>query len=51
VIRGFDELFAATEPDFAPYYAQLRARESLAPSTVLASDRVYHRGAAPPRAA
>jgi phenylalanine-4-hydroxylase len=51
VIRGFDELFAATEPDFAPYYPRLRARESLAPSAVLASDRVYHRGIGPPRAA
>ncbi|HUJ00494.1 MAG TPA: phenylalanine 4-monooxygenase [Usitatibacter sp.] len=51
VIRGFGELFAATEPDFAPYYRQLGAREPYAPSAVLASDRVYHRGAAPTRAA
>jgi phenylalanine-4-hydroxylase len=51
VIRGFDELFAATAPDFAPYYRELRTREPYAPSTVLASDRVYHRGAAPTRAA
>jgi phenylalanine-4-hydroxylase len=51
VIRNFDELFAATAPDFTPYYAQLRGREPYAPSTVLATDRVYHRGIAPTRAA
>ena len=51
VIRGFDELFDATEPDFAPYYRELAAREAYAPSTVLATDRVYHRGIAPTRAA
>jgi phenylalanine-4-hydroxylase len=51
VIRGFDELFDATAPDFAPYYAKLRAMEPLAAPAVLPSDRVYHRGVAPPRAA
>jgi phenylalanine-4-hydroxylase len=51
VVRGFDELFDATEPDFAPYYRTLRAQEPLAASAVLPGDRVYHRGAAPPRAA
>jgi phenylalanine-4-hydroxylase len=51
VIRGFEELFRATEPDFAPYYAELRGREPYAASTVLATDRVYHRGIAPQRAA
>ena len=51
VIRGFDELFRATEPDFTPFYAQLRGREAHAPSTVLASDRVHHRGANPIRRA
>jgi phenylalanine-4-hydroxylase len=51
VIRGFGELFDATAPDFAPYYASLRALEPLAASAVLPSDRVYHRGIAPPRAA
>ena len=45
VIRDFGELFAATAPDFAPYYASLRGREDYAPSAVLASDRVFHRGA------
>jgi phenylalanine-4-hydroxylase len=44
VIRDFGELFAATAPDFTPYYDQLRGREPYAPSTVLATDRVYHRG-------
>jgi len=51
VIRGFDELFEATEPDFAPYYRELAGREAYAPSAVLPTDRVYHRGTAPSRAA
>lgn len=49
VVRGFDELFEATEPDFAPYYRELAGREAYAPSTVLPTDRVYHRGTAPSR--
>lgn len=44
VIRGFDELFAATEPDFGPYYAQLEAASPIAAGAVLDSDRVLHRG-------
>jgi phenylalanine-4-hydroxylase len=44
VIRGFDQLFDATAPDFTPLYAALRGREAYAPSTVLATDKVYHRG-------
>jgi phenylalanine-4-hydroxylase len=51
VIRDFKQLFDATAPDFTPYYDQLRGREPYAPSAVLASDRVYHRGIAPVRAA
>jgi len=51
VIRDFGELFRATEPDFTPYYAQLRGREPHAARKVLATDRVYHRGSAPQRAA
>ncbi|MEO5677451.1 MAG: phenylalanine 4-monooxygenase [Usitatibacter sp.] len=51
VIRDFEQLFDATAPDFTPYYAQLHGREPYAPSTVLASDRVYHRGLAPQRGA
>ena len=51
VIRDFRELFEATAPDFAPYYAQLKGREPHAPSAVLATDRVFHRGISPARAA
>ena len=51
VIRDFEQLFEATAPDFGPYYDGLRGREPHAPSAVLASDRVYHRGAAPMRTA
>jgi phenylalanine-4-hydroxylase len=51
VIRDFGQLFEATEPDFAPFYDALRGREPHAPSAILATDRVYHRGEAPARAA
>ena len=51
VIRDFRQLFEATAPDFTPYYEQLRGREPHAPSAVLATDKVYHRGIAPQRAA
>jgi phenylalanine-4-hydroxylase len=51
VIRDFEQLFDATAPDFTPYYQQLRGREPHAPSAVLATDKVYHRGIAPQRAA
>jgi phenylalanine-4-hydroxylase len=51
VIRDFRQLFDATAPDFTPYYDQLRGREPHAPSAVLATDKVYHRGIAPQRAA
>ncbi len=51
VIRDFGQLFEATAPDFTPYYERLRGREPIAPSSVLASDRVYHRGLLPVRAA
>ena len=44
VIRDFEQLFEATAPDFTPYYAALHGKEAYAPSTVLASDKVYHRG-------
>ena len=47
VIRDFSQLFDATAPNFTPYYEQLRGREAYSPSTVLATDRVYHRGVAP----
>ena len=51
VIRDFKQLFDATAPDFTPYYEQLRGREPHAPAAVLATDKVYHRGIAPQRAA
>jgi phenylalanine-4-hydroxylase len=51
VIRDFEQLFDATAPDFTPYYEQLRGREPYQPSAVLATDRIYHRGLAPVRAA
>jgi phenylalanine-4-hydroxylase len=51
VIRDFGQLFDATAPDFAPYYAALQGREPHIPSAVLATDKVYHRGLAPARAA
>jgi phenylalanine-4-hydroxylase len=51
VIRDFRQLFDATAPDFTPYYEQLKGREPYAPATVLATDRVYHRGLSPVRAA
>ena len=51
VIRDFEQLFDATAPDFTPYYKALKLREPYSPSTVLATDRVYHRGVSPVRAA
>jgi phenylalanine-4-hydroxylase len=44
VIRDFGELFAATAPDFTAYYRELEGREPHDASTVLATDKVYHRG-------
>ena len=43
VIRGFEELFEATRPDFTPYYAELGRLSDLEPEAVLPSDRVLHR--------
>jgi phenylalanine-4-hydroxylase len=45
VIRDFEQLFEATAPDFTPYYERLKGREPYAASMVLASDKVYNRGA------
>jgi phenylalanine-4-hydroxylase len=47
VIRDFEQLFEATAPDFTAYYASLRGKEPYAPATVLATDKVYHRGKKP----
>jgi phenylalanine-4-hydroxylase len=44
VIDSFDQLFAATRPDFTPYYAALAALPDLAPGDVLPEDRILHRG-------
>jgi phenylalanine-4-hydroxylase len=44
VIDSFDQLFAATQPDFTPYYAALEGLAEIAPEAVLSSDRVLHRG-------
>jgi phenylalanine-4-hydroxylase len=44
VIDDFAQLFAATQPDFTPYYAQLEGMGDLAPGTILPSDVVLHRG-------
>jgi phenylalanine-4-hydroxylase len=46
VIDDFDQLFAATQPDFTPYYAALQTRSDLTPGTILPSDVVLHRGKA-----
>jgi phenylalanine-4-hydroxylase len=51
VIRDFRQLFDATAPDFTPHYALLQGREPHAPSAVLPTDEVYHRGIAAARAA
>jgi phenylalanine-4-hydroxylase len=39
VIDGFEQLFAATRPDFTPYYEELKTQADLAPGTVLPTDR------------
>lgn len=44
VIDSFAQLFAATQPDFTPYYAALAGLSDIAPDAVLASDRVLQRG-------
>jgi phenylalanine-4-hydroxylase len=44
VIDDFAQLFAATQPDFSPYYVQLQGMSDLAPGTVLPEDLVLHRG-------
>ena len=44
VIDSFDQLFAATQPDFTPHYAMLAGMTDIAPDAVLPSDHVLHRG-------
>jgi len=43
VIRGFEELFEATRPDFTPYYQELQRQPDLEPGQILPNDRVLHR--------
>ena len=38
VIKDFEQLFDATEPDFTPYYEELKQRPTLEPNDVLDSD-------------
>lgn len=45
VIDDFRQLFAATRPDFTPYYAALANLPDLAPDAVLPSDTRFDRGA------
>jgi phenylalanine-4-hydroxylase len=53
VLDSFDELFAATERDFAPLYAAHREQPALPAATVLPTDTIIHKGrrAITPRAA
>ena len=46
VIDGFEQLFAATRPDFTPYYEALAGHSDIEPGAVLPEDRVLHRGTA-----
>lgn len=44
VIDDFEQLFAATKPDFIPYYDELKTRETLDPTHLYEGDKVFHRG-------
>ncbi|MCA1713618.1 MAG: phenylalanine 4-monooxygenase, partial [Gammaproteobacteria bacterium] len=44
VIDSFEQLMAATEPDFRPIYERLAKEDSYPAGAVLDSDRVFHRG-------
>jgi phenylalanine-4-hydroxylase len=50
VIDSFEQLFAATQPDFGPYYDQLQGTSDFAPETVLPGDMVLQRGSTNPPA-
>jgi phenylalanine-4-hydroxylase len=41
VIDSFEQLFAATQPDFTPYYRSLATLSDLDPGVRLASDRLF----------
>ncbi|HEX7991496.1 MAG TPA: phenylalanine 4-monooxygenase, partial [Stenotrophomonas sp.] len=44
VIDGFEQLMAATEPDFTPIYARLADAEHLPAGDVQEGDTVFQRG-------
>ena len=44
VIDGFEQLFAATQQDFAPIYPRVAGTESVPAGGVQPGDRVHHRG-------
>ncbi len=44
VIDSFDQLIAATQPDFNPIYARLAKQDTIPAGMLLASDTVLHRG-------
>lgn len=44
VIDGFEQLFEATRPDFAPIYAKLKTLPAYPAGEVLPTDKVYQRG-------
>lgn len=44
VIDSFEQLMAATAPDFTPIYARLAQQPSIPAGTVLDGDQVLHRG-------
>jgi phenylalanine-4-hydroxylase len=44
VIDSFEQLMAATGPDFAPIYARLAAQDAIPAGSVLDTDTVYTRG-------
>ena len=44
VIDSFEQLIAATEPDFAPIYERVAKEGAVPAGTVLAEDTVLHRG-------
>jgi phenylalanine-4-hydroxylase len=44
VINSFQQLFAATAPDFTAYYQTLKTQSALTPRELIASDSILHQG-------
>lgn len=44
VIDNFEQLFAATRPDFIPLYAELKEQSAIPAGDVLMDDKITHRG-------